>query len=126
MVTHWQGSLLICSSFSPNSNNLIAVTLPDHHITAVKARLPVKLLERRILQQPLMRRRIISIGEFSVKREFRVFCVNWQRVDALREFGGIRIEDDVLITETGHDVLTAGIPKTIPEIEALRAEAFES
>ncbi len=32
---------------------------------------------------------------------------------------GIRIEDDVAVTPDGHEVLTAGIPKTIEEIEAL-------
>jgi Xaa-Pro aminopeptidase len=32
---------------------------------------------------------------------------------------GIRIEDDVLVTADGHDVLTAAIPKRIDEIEAL-------
>ncbi len=31
---------------------------------------------------------------------------------------GIRIEDDVLITSDGHDVLTDGVPKTIEELEA--------
>ncbi|MBL8857754.1 MAG: aminopeptidase P N-terminal domain-containing protein [Planctomycetes bacterium] len=31
---------------------------------------------------------------------------------------GIRIEDDVLVTATGHDVLTAGIPKHVDEVEA--------
>jgi len=33
---------------------------------------------------------------------------------------GIRIEDDVLVTPTGHEVLTAAIPKEINDIEALR------
>ena len=37
---------------------------------------------------------------------------------------GIRIEDDVLVTQNGVDVLSASIPKHIAEIEALRAEAF--
>ncbi|GIW45776.1 MAG: Xaa-Pro aminopeptidase [Candidatus Binatia bacterium] len=37
---------------------------------------------------------------------------------------GIRIEDDVLVTEDGHEVLTASVPKEIPEIEALRTEAI--
>lgn len=35
---------------------------------------------------------------------------------------GIRIEDDVLVTRTGNRVLTAAVPKTIDEIEALMAQ----
>jgi Xaa-Pro aminopeptidase len=31
---------------------------------------------------------------------------------------GIRIEDDVLVTSTGHEVLTAGVPKEVDEIES--------
>jgi Xaa-Pro aminopeptidase len=34
---------------------------------------------------------------------------------------GIRIEDDVLVTQNGCEVLSAGAPKTIPEIETLMA-----
>jgi Xaa-Pro aminopeptidase len=32
---------------------------------------------------------------------------------------GIRIEDDLLVTEHGYEILTQGVPKTIVEIEAL-------
>ncbi|WP_144392689.1 Xaa-Pro aminopeptidase [Pleionea sediminis] len=34
---------------------------------------------------------------------------------------GIRIEDDILVTAEGNDVLTAGVPKTVEEIETLMA-----
>jgi Xaa-Pro aminopeptidase len=36
---------------------------------------------------------------------------------------GVRIEDDVVVTRTGCEVLTNGVPKTVAEIEALMAEA---
>lgn len=32
---------------------------------------------------------------------------------------GIRIEDDILVTDSGHEVMTAAIPKTVAEVEAL-------
>ena len=51
--------------------------------------------------------------------KFREF-INYDRVEDYRNFTGIRIEDDILITEDGHRVLgTKPIPKTVEEVEAL-------
>lgn len=45
--------------------------------------------------------------------------INYDVVDTYRDFGGIRIEDDVLVTAGGHRVLGKPIPKTVSEIEAV-------
>lgn len=42
--------------------------------------------------------------------------VDWARVDRMGEFGGFRIEDDVLVTKNGPVVLTARIPKALADI----------
>jgi len=47
-------------------------------------------------------------------------CVAWDRVDGMLDFGGIRIEDDVLVTDDGPHVLSSGAPKAREEIEAMR------
>ncbi|MFI3316398.1 MAG: aminopeptidase P family protein [Rikenellaceae bacterium] len=45
--------------------------------------------------------------------------VNYDKLEALRDFGGIRIEDDLIITESGNRVIgDKKIPKSVDEIEA--------
>ncbi|MBN2143897.1 MAG: Xaa-Pro dipeptidase, partial [Candidatus Aureabacteria bacterium] len=46
--------------------------------------------------------------------------VNWKKALNFLDFGGIRIEDDVLVTKNSRRVLTR-VPKTISEIESLRS-----
>ena len=43
--------------------------------------------------------------------------IDYDKVEAYKDFGGIRIEDDVLITEKGCKVLGQPIPKTVAEVE---------
>jgi Xaa-Pro aminopeptidase len=45
--------------------------------------------------------------------------VNWDRLTQFADVRGIRIEDDVLVTATGAEVLTAALPTKAEEIEQL-------
>ncbi len=46
--------------------------------------------------------------------------INYGALKDWRNFGGIRIEDNVLVTQDGHRVLGKPVPKTVEEVEALR------
>ena len=45
--------------------------------------------------------------------------INYDKVEEYRDFGGVRIEDDVLVTEDGWRLLGKPIPKGIEEVETL-------
>ncbi len=47
--------------------------------------------------------------------------INYSKLQAYRNFGGIRIEDDYLITASGSTLLGNGLARTTDEIEALRS-----
>jgi len=47
--------------------------------------------------------------------------INYEKVMDYVNFGGVRIEDDVLVTPQGHRVLGQRIPKSIEEIESFRS-----
>jgi len=50
--------------------------------------------------------------------------INYDKLHAFRDFSGIRVENDFLITSTGHEMLGKPLAMATEEIEAIRAEAF--
>ena len=51
--------------------------------------------------------------------------INYDKVEKYRDFGGLRNEEDILITETGHKILGKPLAKSIEDVENERAKAFE-
>jgi Xaa-Pro aminopeptidase len=60
------------------------------------------------------------IDQWKSENKFKDF-INYDKVITYKDFGGIRIEDNLLITEKGHKLLGKPIPKTITEIESVCA-----
>jgi Xaa-Pro aminopeptidase len=74
-----------------------------------------------------------DVGDYKINEQWRILEAgmvltiepgiyvqpNCETVDPKWRGIGIRIEDDVLVTKQGHEVLTSGAPKTVAEIEAL-------
>ncbi len=78
-----------------------------------------------------------DVGDYKIHQEWRLLqagmvltvepglyiAEDCKSVDKKWRGIGIRIEDDVLVTKNGYEILTHGVPKTITEIETLMAEA---
>ena len=58
------------------------------------------------------------IDRWKAERKCVAF-IDYDRLEAWRNFHGVRIEDDIVITENGCRVLGPYIPKSIDEVEAL-------
>ncbi|MDR0714882.1 MAG: aminopeptidase P family protein [Bacteroidales bacterium] len=56
------------------------------------------------------------IDQWEGEKKLRDF-IRYEALKSFRDFGGIRIEDDLLITKKGCRVLGKAIPKTVEEIE---------
>ena len=57
------------------------------------------------------------IDRWRAERRHAAF-IDYDAVEAYRDFGGIRVEDDVLVTPGGCRVLGPVIPRTIDQVEA--------
>ena len=58
------------------------------------------------------------IAQWKGEKKFSEF-INYGKIDSYMSIGGIRIEDNVLITEKGHKLLGKPIPKTVKDVEAV-------
>jgi Xaa-Pro aminopeptidase len=58
------------------------------------------------------------IDQWKNSKMFEEF-INYDRINKYMDFGGIRIEDNVLVKEKGHRVLGKPIPKTVTEVEEI-------
>nr|WP_321453725.1 aminopeptidase P family protein [uncultured Carboxylicivirga sp.] len=57
------------------------------------------------------------IDTFKAEGKFTNF-INYDKVETYKDFGGIRLEDDILITDNGCRILGERIPITVDEVEA--------
>ena len=58
------------------------------------------------------------IRSWQKEKKFAQF-INYDRLGNYIEFGGIRIEDNIVVTEDGHRIIGDPIPKSIEDIEAV-------
>jgi Xaa-Pro aminopeptidase len=59
------------------------------------------------------------------KQKINTEFLNFDKINQYRNFGGLRNEVDVLITEKGHRVLGESLPKSVEDIEGYREVAFQ-
>ena len=56
------------------------------------------------------------MGQWKTQNKFTEF-INYEKVEQHLGFGGVRIEDDILVTDNGYRILGKKIAKTIDEVE---------
>jgi Xaa-Pro aminopeptidase len=96
---------------------------PGIYVAPDKAEIELTLLEYDLEEQNERRIRLGRKAAAALEAEERANAEKITHAVPAEFLGiGVRIEDDILITETGRDNMTTGVPKDIDEVEALCSE----
>ncbi len=63
------------------------------------------------------------IDQWRADGKFKDF-IHYDKLEIYRDFSGIRVEEDFVITEAGSQLLGRSLPKTVADIEEVRRSAF--
>ncbi|MGF1924343.1 MAG: M24 family metallopeptidase, partial [Bacteroidia bacterium] len=63
------------------------------------------------------------IEQWKATAKFSDF-IDYDKLDSFKSFGGIRVEDDYVITEGGYRKLGKDLPLAIRDIEDIRTSAY--
>lgn len=61
------------------------------------------------------------IDQWEGEKKFKEF-INYDKVNQYRNFSGVRIEDDIVVTNNGCRILGKPIPKTVEEVEEIASD----
>ena len=124
MDVHDAGAYGIDGRSRPLAPGMVFTVEPGIYVDSERAEVELTMLEFD-LDSWIERRMTLGAekaGELEKREKEAASSIRHRVPEAFRGIG-IRIEDDVLITGTGHQVLTAGVPTDPQEVEALCSEA---
>lgn len=143
------GTLPVGGSFSARQRQIYEIVLKAQEEAIALVKPGVKLTEVHEKAAQVIREGLVKIGLISRHPDYRKYLIHGTTrhlgldVHDVEEMGvlqpgmvitvepgiyipeenlGVRIEDDVLVTAQGHEVLSSAAPKTVGEIEALMRE----
>lgn len=121
---HDRGSYRIDGSPRPLEPGMSFTVEPGIYVGPDKGQIELALLEYDLDERNERRIRLGSKAAAALEAEERENAekVTHEIPDELIGIG-VRIEDDILITQDGHENMTTGVPKEIDEIEAMCAES---
>ena len=64
------------------------------------------------------------IDQWRAEGKFKDF-IHYDKLETYRDFSGIRVEEDFVITENGSQLLGRSLPKTVADIEEVRRSVVQ-